>query len=169
MRAVGQFAFRLAQRDEHRFLAAALGAHHFFQHIAGEFKFCGWAEMFAGFGQQFSRGDVGDAVIQRNDLIERIVAVTFGLGLIFNRVGVRRETGEHPAAPGDRLHAVQQLHRFLTLHAGDDRADRRRCRCLAALHLAATQQVARTAVGEQLPIRLRHRAFVTGAIRMRQR
>src|SRR2546421_156902 len=101
--------------------------------------------------------DAIDALIQRDDLIERIMAVAIGFALIFGDVRIGAQALKDPPAAADRLKPVQDFYGLLTLHAGDDRADRRRCGSLALFHLLAREQVASSARLKQFPIVGGHR------------
>ena len=70
---------------------------------------------------------------------------------------------EDEAAAGKRGQAVEQLHRFLHLNAGDDGRDRRRSGHFAFGDILVRQQVARHAALQNGPIDFAERAFVAGS------
>ena len=93
------------------------------------------------------------------------MAAAIGLPLIVDRVRIAAQSLKRPALAGERRQAVQIFDRLLALHAGDDRADRGRRRRAAAFHFALGEQVARAAMLQDLPVALRHGAFVASAVR----
>src|SRR5439155_17281466 len=72
---------------------------------------------------------------------------------------------EDPPSPADGFQAVEDFDSLLTLHAGNDGADRGGCRRFAVFHLRAREQIAGATRLQKLPIIFGHRAFIAGAVR----
>src|SRR5581483_3461477 len=115
--------FHLSKRFVEHLFALALWTDEPLDDVAIQFDLARRPSEFVGFFKKLARGHRLDGRVQLDDLIQGIMAVTVRFALILGLIRIGAQALKHPATTANRVHAVQQLDRFLALNSGDDRAD----------------------------------------------